>query len=245
MSITRFGPLDCNHCMLHEGKIDLWQFSLKTPLENAFDLLDDTEKARASRFYFAKHQRRFATARAFVRIILGRYLNLAPESLEFNYNPQGKPSVVNNQKLQFNLSHTGDLALLAVGKAHPIGVDIEQYSARPYEGIAQTLFSQTECEGLQKAPQALKPAVFFHIWSQKEAFIKVLGLGLSYPTKEFSVPIAAPTKQLIEDSVQKTTWMMHSFMPQIACSGALCHHPTIKDIRYGVVQVGLNPQLVF
>ena len=59
-----------------------------------------------------------------------------------------------------------------------MGVDIEQYSARPYEGIAKSLFSEQEFNEFKKVPPALKPAVFFHVWSQKEAFIKACGLGL-------------------------------------------------------------------
>lgn len=245
MMIPGFIPLNSEQCVLHESRIDLWQFSLEQELHVADSFLNAEEKARASRFYFDKHRRRFATARTAVRIILARYLNTAPQDLEFTYNPQGKPSVVNTQKLQFNLSHSKDLALLAVGKQFPIGVDIEHYSARPYEGIAANLFSKKELAELQKAPPSLKAALFFHIWSQKEAFIKINGLGLSYPTQEFSVPTTFPTKQLVEDPLYNTTWQLRSFMPKIACSGALCHHPTVREIRHGIIQLEQSTSLVF
>lgn len=245
MTLIGFAPLNSQRCVLNESRIDLWQFSLVNELPSAAQILDEEETIRANRFYFSQHKRRFATARATVRIILARYLNMAPERLEFTYNPQGKPSVVNSQKLQFNLSHSGDLAILAVGKGFPIGVDIEQFSARPYDGIAETLFSQQELEGFYKVPPSLKPAIFFHIWSQKEAFIKICGLGLSYPTKEFSVPTTMPTKQLVDDPLHNTTWQMRSFMPQIACSGALCYHPTVTELRHGVIQLQQSPSLIF
>ncbi|MFI4963013.1 MAG: 4'-phosphopantetheinyl transferase family protein [Legionellales bacterium] len=235
MIITGFTPLNTQNCLLSESRIDLWQFSLEHPLSQAEHLLNDEERARGNRFYFSHHKRRFVTARATLRIILARYLNTEPEDLDFTFNPQGKPEVINMQKLHFNLSHSGDLALLAVGKGIPMGVDIEHYSARPYEGIANTLFSDQEYKEFLQVPTALKPAVFFHVWSQKEAFIKACGLGLSYPTKEFTVPTTMPTKQLIEDPRHNITWHMHSFMPQVACSGALCHHPTVREIRHGVV----------
>ena len=147
MIITGFTPLNTQNCTLNESRIDLWQFSLEQELDGSYQLLNVDEKARADRFYFSRHKRRFSTARATMRIILSRYLNTAPERLEFIYNAQGKPDVVNSQKLQFNLSHTGDLAILAVGKGYPVGVDIEFYSARPYEGIAKSLFSMQELEG--------------------------------------------------------------------------------------------------
>jgi 4'-phosphopantetheinyl transferase len=237
MSITGFTPLDTHHCILNESRIDLWQFSLKHELNVTCQLLNAEEKARGERFYFSRHKRRFTTARAVLRIILARYLNAAPECLEFVYNSHGKPEVINLQRLQFNMSHTGDLALLAVGKGYPMGIDIEQYSARPYEGIAKSLFSKKEFEEFKKIPSALKPAVFFHIWSQKEAFIKACGLGLSYPTKEFNVPTTIPTKQLVDDPLHKTTWQLRSFMLKIACSGALCYHPTVREIRHGTIPI--------
>lgn len=237
MIISGFTPLNTQNCILNESRIDLWQFSLKQELHNADQLLDEQERARKERFYFSHHRRRFTTARAMLRIILSRYLNLQPERLEFTYTEQGKPLVHNVQKLQFNISHSSDMAMLAVGKRYPLGVDIEYYSGRPYEGIAKNLFSEQEVQALIKVPHSLKTAVFFHIWSQKEALIKACGLGLSYPTKEFSVPTSIPTKQLVDDPLHNITWQLRSFMPQIACSGALCHHPAVREIRHGVIQI--------
>lgn len=245
MIITGFTPLNTEHCILNESRIDLWQFSLAEELHDAEQLLNADEISRANRFYFNQHKRRFTTARATMRIILARYLNTAPERLEFTFNNHGKPSVVNTQKLQFNLSHTGDLALLAVGKAYPLGVDVEQFSARSYEGIAKISFSELELQDFMNAPKELKPALFFHIWSQKEAFIKACGLGLAYPTKEFHVPTIIPTKQLVDDPLHNTTWQLRSFMPKVGCAGALCHHPTVREIRYGVMHVHQSASLQF
>ncbi|MFI4919320.1 MAG: 4'-phosphopantetheinyl transferase superfamily protein, partial [Legionellales bacterium] len=111
----------------------------------------------------------------------------------------------------------------------------EHYSARPYEGIATLLFSAQELTEFKQVPPYLKPAVFFHVWAQKEAFIKACGLGLSYPTKDFSVPTTLPTQQSVFDSRHNLTWQLRSFMPKIACSGAVCYHPNVKEIRYGIL----------
>lgn len=237
MTITGFTPLNTNHCLLNESRIDLWQFSLEADFSAASTILNDEEKARAARFYFERHRRRFATARAMTRIILSRYLNASPDRLEFTYGFHGKPEITNSQRLQFNISHSGDLALLAVGKNYPLGVDIEFFSSRPYEGIANNLFSEQEINDLKKAPATLKPALFFHIWAQKEAFIKASGLGLSYPTKSFNVPTVIPTKQLVDDPLHNLTWQLRSFMPKVGCSGALCYHPSIREIRHGLIEI--------
>lgn len=245
MNIIGFHPLNTQNCILNEARIDVWQFSLKHELNGAEQILNDEEIARGNRFYFSHHKRRFVTARASMRIILSKYLNIAPERLEFEYNIHGKPEVRNVQKLQFNLSHSKDLALLAVGKGLPMGIDIEYYSGRPYEGIAKDMFSEQEYDEFAQAPESLKPAVFFHVWSQKEAFIKACGLGLSYPTRDFTVPTKMPTKQLIDDPLHNATWQMRSFMPEVACSGALCYHPTVRELRHGVIELHQNSSLEF
>lgn len=237
MIITEFTALDADNCILNETRIDLWQFSLANESANTLELLNAEELDRAKRFYFSIHQHRFSTARAALRIILARYLNTNPQHLVFTYNAHGKPEVNNSAQLHFNLSHSGDLALLAVGKGTPMGVDIEKYSARPYEGIAKTSFSDQELTEFMQIPSSLKPATFFHIWAQKEAFIKACGLGLAYPTKEFNVPTSMPTKQLVDDPRHNKTWHLRSFMPEVACSGALCCHPTIREIRHGIIQL--------
>ncbi|STY29776.1 phosphopantetheinyl transferase [Legionella wadsworthii] len=245
MIITGYNSLTTDNFILNEARIDLWQFSLTHELKNAYELLNSEEQARAERFYFSKHRRRFANARAIMRIILSNYLNISAEDLEFSYNSHGKPEITNGAKLQFNLSHTEDLALLAVGKGFPLGVDVEKYSARPYVGIAKSLFSDQEFDEFIKVPLALRPAIFFHVWAQKEALIKACGLGLSYPTKNFSVPIIMPTKLLVNDPLHNITWQLRSFMPEVACSGALCHHPTVREIRHGLIDPQQISQLIF
>nr|WP_241480415.1 hypothetical protein [Legionella norrlandica] len=118
MIITGFTPLNTQNCILNESRIDLWQFSLDHELHFAHQLLNADERSRAGRFYFTRHKRRFTNARATMRIILARYLNISPERLEFTYSAHGKPNVINSQKLQFNISHSGDMAVLAVGKIY-------------------------------------------------------------------------------------------------------------------------------
>lgn len=229
LSVHKMPPKDY---ILDPGRIDIWQFPLNEPSALEKSLLCEEELARANRFHFERHRRRFISARAMVRKILAAYLRQEGSQLSFSYNKQGKPSVNNAQKLEFNLSHSADLALLAVGQAHALGIDLEFFSARPYQGIAKTLFSTQELKHFNPLPAFLQPLSFFHIWAQKEAFIKACGLGLSYPTQQFDVPILPPSDELIFDSLGQQFWQMVSFVPQLNCSAALCHHPSIKEIRY-------------
>ncbi|MBA2652893.1 MAG: 4'-phosphopantetheinyl transferase superfamily protein [Tatlockia sp.] len=227
-------------CHLQTNRIDIWEFPLdKQPLK-ANSLLNEAETARASRYHFDRHRRRFTVARSMLRLILGRYVQQDPKELTFHYKEHGKPEI-NAQSLEFNLSHSADLALLAVGQLFPLGIDLEFFSARPYEGIAKHSFSEEELNSFLALPNYLKPQVFFHIWAQKEAFIKACGLGLSYPLKRFTVPIFSPANELIYDQVQQNEWLLNSFMPTVACSAALCRDPEVKIIRY----VRVNPDELF
>lgn len=227
-----FKKPDHNEFVLAKTRVDIWQYPLHTEFPNAADLLSEDELTRANRYHFSHHQRRFAVARAMLRRILANYLSASPAELVFSYNKHGKPELVNASSLQFNLSHSGDLAILAVGKTFPLGIDVEFFSKRPYEGIGNHLFSSSEQRGLSNVDDKLKPLAFFHIWAQKEAFIKASGLGLAYPTQAFDVPVLPPTNQRCIDTVHKQNWQMVSFMPKVACCAALCHHPIIKEIRY-------------
>lgn len=221
-----FNPLNCT-------RIDVWSFALDTPLPpSGAALLSDEEQARAERFYFKHHQHHFTRARIALRLILAGYLNHPPEHLVFDYAEHGKPFLPAHSELQFNLSHSGNRGLLAIGKTHPLGIDLEQFSDRPYEGIGRHVFSEQENKVLKTISSHLKPMVFFNIWAQKEAFIKMLGLGLSYPTTRLTVPTFPSTHNRIFDPVYLGTSKILSFMPKVNYCAALCHHPSIQNITY-------------
>ncbi len=112
-------------CILATNQIDIWQFSLLDIPQGALSLLDYDERERAFRFHFTRHQRRFIVARAMLRNILARYLNQDPRELTLSYQKHGKPFIPHGLQIEFNLSHSKDMALLAVGKTVPLGIDIE------------------------------------------------------------------------------------------------------------------------
>lgn len=228
-SFSTFSPKDT---MLIRNRIDIWQFPLHTEPYLAFSLLNSEEQQRAQRYHFKRDQRRFTVARSMLRTILARYLQAAPDELSFAYPNKGKPTLAPVHAIEFNLSHSGELALLAVGQDLELGIDLEFITARPFTGIANILFSDAEKKGLNQLDPRLKPLGFFHIWAQKEAFIKATGLGLSYPTEQFDVSVLPTDTYDIFDKIHHTSWRMQSFMPEIGCSAALCHYPEVEDIRY-------------
>jgi 4'-phosphopantetheinyl transferase len=227
-----FNPLNTYECHLEDTQVDVWQFSLLQTPKDYESVLNKDERARADRFYFPIHKKRHIAAHTTLRRIISRYLPISAKEIKFDYNEHGKPSVHGHAELQFNLSHSRDTALLAVGKHKPLGIDLEFFSARPYEGIGGHIFSEDENNELQQLNNHLKPLGFFHLWAQKEALIKACGLGLSYPTKQLTLPLLPPTNQDVYDTLHKTHWHVVSFMPSVECCAAVCYDPSISKLRY-------------
>jgi len=183
---------------LSRGAVHVWRASLAQPAdlqETLLGTLNEDERARADRFRFDQHRRRFVLARGFLRALLGRYLDIAPEEVRFAYGPYGKPSLAEDHgatRLCFNASHSHELAVYAFVEEREIGVDIEYVSADlAGEDIAKHFFSEYEVQTLLALPESEQAAAFFRCWTRKEAYIKAIGNGLSHPLDQFDVTLAA------------------------------------------------------
>ncbi|HEX8145170.1 MAG TPA: 4'-phosphopantetheinyl transferase superfamily protein [Pyrinomonadaceae bacterium] len=181
---------------LEEDDVHVWLVGLKQAARDAqsvLGLLSEDERERARRFHFDHHRARFILAHAAQRLILSHYLRLSPAQLRFRFNPYGKPALdlpAGDDALQFNLSHSGELALLAIGRGRAVGVDIEHIRAEfAHEQIAERFFSQREVSMLRALPENLRPQAFFNCWTRKEAYIKALGEGLSLALDGFDVSL--------------------------------------------------------
>jgi 4'-phosphopantetheinyl transferase len=180
------------------GHVDVWATALDPATavhERLERWLDADERARAARFVFPRDARRFRVARGTLREILGGYLGVAPDAVRFVYAAAGKPALAApfaEAGVAFNVSHSGEVALYAIGGQGRIGVDIEQ--VRPLddlEALAARNFSAAEQRALLALPPPAREPAFFACWTRKEAFIKALGDGLSYPLDAFTVSFAA------------------------------------------------------
>ncbi|MGN6269157.1 MAG: 4'-phosphopantetheinyl transferase family protein [Sphingomonas sp.] len=150
-------------------------------------LLAADECARAARFRFARDRRRFAVRRGRAREWLAEAAGGHPGRLHFATNEHGKPELKSGP--HFSLSHSGETMMLAIGDA-ALGCDIEAIDpALDWPPLARNFFSEAENAALAMlAPEAARTA-FFACWSRKEAFVKALGRGLSYPLDAFTVSI--------------------------------------------------------
>lgn len=215
---------------LSEHRIDIWRYTLKHSNDWS-SILSTEEKNRAARFYFEKHRRRFMQSHGILRTILAHYLNIAPENISLKTDHHGKP-YIENSNVFFNLSHSGDYALVAIGLDSALGIDLEKFSSRSYRGLAQQMFSEAENQQLLSCPQYLEAAVFFSIWSQKEAFIKACGLGLHYPTKTFSVEALSTHEYCVYDTVHCKDWRLFPFYPLPGFAGAICYDGDYQTLNF-------------
>jgi 4'-phosphopantetheinyl transferase len=212
-------------------RLDVWRIPLNqndSNLEHS-GLLSPDEVDRASRFHFDLHRVRYVNCRGCVRHILGRYLHRAPTEIRFRYEVSGKPELVaeqNEQQLRFNVSHSSELALLAVTCERAVGVDVELVRDQPdCLELAKRYFSQREYQDLLTLSEEARQRAFFACWTRKEAFVKACGAGLSYPLSDFSVSVLPDVPARIEesrpDSHSALNWSLVSLEPGERYVGAV------------------------
>jgi 4'-phosphopantetheinyl transferase len=158
-------------------------------LGRARRLLAPEERARADAFLRPRDRAHFTAARAWLRRMLGAHLGLDPASLAFAYGPHGKPRLpAAAGALDFNLSHSDGVALLALSPGFELGADIE--AVRPVEEkVAERFFSAAEVRALAALPARERTSAFFRCWCRKEAYLKALGSGLATPLDAFTVSL--------------------------------------------------------
>jgi 4'-phosphopantetheinyl transferase len=212
------------------GTVDLWLWRLDAGEAEAArlaELLNAEERARAGRFVFPVHARRFVAGRARLRLVLSEYLDVRAANIRFAYGPQGKPALALPPEalpLHFNLSHTGDLAALALSGEVPLGVDVERV-AKVTVDVAGRLFSVAEQAALRALPDAERDRGFFRCWTRKEAMVKALGGGLSIELASFDVTLGpdVPPRLLRLDGepAAPERWSLLHFEPAGDVIGAI------------------------
>ena len=222
---------------LQTGAVHVWRCALDQEdnrLERFRRTLEPDELERASRFHFEKHRRHFIVARGFLRSVVARYLKTQPEALRFVYGAYGKPGLASEHGLRFNLSHSNEVALLAVTLDAELGVDVEHIRADfASEDIARRFFSRAEVETFNALPKEEQVAAFFRCWTRKEAYIKAIGKGLSQALDAFDVtlaPGAAPELTRAEDD-DVSRWLLRDIHVGEGYAGALVVERPVAEVR--------------
>jgi 4'-phosphopantetheinyl transferase len=175
-----------------DGEVHMYRIllpHLPPELSRLEQLLSASETTRAANFRSDHAKMRFIAGRGVLREILGGYLGIAPGKVQIASAEHGKPYLVEAEKLRFNLSHSGDVLLLAVSTGLEVGVDIEAMDPdKPLLDMARLALSPREQEVLLSLPSAdLRTAAFYRFWVRREACLKACGRGFSNPGDDFDV----------------------------------------------------------
>jgi 4'-phosphopantetheinyl transferase len=223
---------------LETGAVHVWRVALDQPddkLDRFRRTLEPDELDRASRFHFEEHRRHFIVARGFLRSVVARYLKTQPESLRFSYGAYGKPGLASEHVLRFNLSHSHEVALLAVGLKAELGVDVEHIRADfASEEIARRFFSRAEVDVFNALPKEEQVAAFFRCWTRKEAYIKAIGKGLSQALDAFDVTLAPDVQPALlrVEGDDASRWLLRNVDVGEGYAGALAVERPVAEVRF-------------
>lgn len=215
-----------------QGEVHVWRIALDVNgeyIRAARDLLSADEIERMDRFRFDSDRRRFAIAHAGMRKILAGYLDCEAKQLMFEDGERGKPrlrDIGNAGDLNFNLSHSGEISLLAVARKISVGIDTETVNSKfASQEIARHFFSRGEMRNLLALPEEQWTEAFFTCWTRKEAYIKARGDGLSIPLNSFSVTfqpnMPAALLEVVSDPDELDRWSVYDITMNVRCKAAL------------------------
>ncbi len=202
--------------------VHLWHLNLEcdaSNLQRLEKLLSHDEQARAARYRFARDRDLFVAARGLLRELLARYTNVPATQLRFAYGAWGKPSLEEHPGLCFNLSHSGDRALVAVAHQREVGVDIERMRTDiDMAALAGLVFCDAEKRLLYQRNGAARQGTFFQFWASKEAYIKADGRGVSLPLPQIDVSAVSGQVSVLDE--QTGQWR-------------ICPHHRLKTVNAG------------
>ena len=201
-------------------QVDVWMFHMNTTppgIKRFYPILSAQEKERSERFVHFMDRKRFIASHGFMRSVLARYLDIAPETICYDRKANDKPILkpdVHDSNLQFNLTHSGHFAMLAVSPKLELGMDVEYMDRKNrWQDLIRRFFTPPEQQAIFALPEDQQQRAFFQVWTRKEAQMKVTGKGLSLAPTQFTVtvPPAAPTLLAMKDTDEQTLQRWHMY----------------------------------
>jgi 4'-phosphopantetheinyl transferase len=216
---------------LHDGEVHVWRIALDaSPLTvTAAQLfLSDDERERALRLRHHEDRTRWITCRATLRLILSRYVGLAPEQLCFSFNGNAKPDLseqLGEDACNFNMSRSGEFAICAIARGRRVGVDLERIQDEvPYADIARERFADEEVAMLNSLPMDDQRGAFFQMWTYKEAYVKACGIGFHLAIDRFAILPASPGCAVLsraDGDAHAERWLLRALALPSGYRGAL------------------------
>jgi 4'-phosphopantetheinyl transferase len=207
-----------------DGEVHVWMAGLDLPAQRIAEyhrLLSNDEQARMERFRFLRDKHHHTVSRGLLRSILGSYLQMEPQALDFCYGAHGKPQLAQHcggGSLTFNVSHSNNLALFAVTRGREVGVDVEYLRPDlPVLELSARFFSAREAALLAALPPGLRCEAFHTCWTRKEAYLKACGVGLMAPLDDADVGLSPNDDPALPKTNwpprESTRWIIHALNP--------------------------------
>jgi 4'-phosphopantetheinyl transferase len=208
---------------LEDDIVDVWRLELDQPPEvvSQFEeILADDEIERADRFRVRSDRRSYVMTRGVLRILLARYLDhprVTASNVPITVGPWGKPllgfsRLQSDASVEFNVTHSGDLALLAFARDAGVGVDVERVRVDwEAHARARRFFTDVEIDAIEAIPEDERVHAFFRCWTRKEAFMKATGKGFHLGMDSFSVSVGDVRPRLLAcDDGSVEDWQIYS-----------------------------------
>lgn len=137
------------------------------------------ERERAGQVLRPQAARRWVASRWALRRVLASYLGQPAVEIELEESERGKPRLRTGGGIEFSLSHSNAIALVAVSEGREVGVDVELIDPeRDLCALAERALSREDAAAVRAADAPARPAAFYAAWTRHEARLKCLGTGL-------------------------------------------------------------------
>jgi 4'-phosphopantetheinyl transferase len=220
-------------------QVDVWAIWLNASasVSRAFRaLISSDEKLRADRFAFERLRSSFEISHGALRLLIAQYMKCSPRELKFTSGPRGKPALCGNSQWQFNMAHSGGLAVYAFLQGCEIGVDIEEMRGfRDFESIAERYFCREEAlQLLSIVDEKQREEAFYRCWTGKESYLKAIGEGLSVPLDQFQVTLLpdSPARfiHIGNQTSEASSWTLQHLDLAPGYAGALAYRGSPRNV---------------
>lgn len=221
---------------LQKGEIHLWTASLSPgmdKIERLRSVLSPEEVKRASYFKFVRQQQGYIISQAVLRILISAYLHIEPAEVIMVASKKGKPFLINEPSLFFNISNSHEICVYAFSRDAEVGIDIEKIRELPDidQLIEKNLTSREKAYFLKNPDHKL--SLFFQFWTFKESYLKAIGEGMRLTPEnlEFSLNDGNIRLRSVTYGFEATDWQFRRFTREGNYTGALTYQRRDTVIR--------------
>jgi 4'-phosphopantetheinyl transferase len=230
--------------MPDKNTVDIWQGLISTEelqYQRYYALLDAAEQAHAERITKPVLHRRYVEVHGRLRLLLADYLNENPAAIRIGKSEHGKPYLIDNPQLAFNLSHSGSYLIMALGWDCQLGIDVECCKNRTtLAELVHKCLADEEAAYWHALPDAMKTREFYRFWTRKEAFVKATGRGLGLGVNQCVINPVHPVEflRVPEECGPASAWCVRDLdLGQDRCTALVVNNRKLARIRVNDLMV--------